>query len=74
MPERAHIGLGSNLGDRRSYLAAGLAAVAALPGTHLAAVNSSWRAAVAGRLAVWPVLEHAPERSFGRSGWARAVR
>ena len=27
MPERAHIGLGSNLSDRRSYLAAGLAAV-----------------------------------------------
>ena len=40
MPERAHIGLGSNLGDRRGYLAAGLAAVAALPGTHLAAVSS----------------------------------
>ena len=40
MSESAHVGLGSNLGDRRGYLAAGLAAIAALPDTHLVAVSS----------------------------------
>ena len=38
MPEHAHIGLGSNLGDRRGYLASGLAAVATL-GMQLTAVS-----------------------------------
>lgn len=40
MPERAHIAIGSNLDDRHAYLAAGLAAVAALPGTRITAVSS----------------------------------
>ena len=39
MPEHAHIGLGSNLGDRHGYLTSGLAAVAALPGMQLTAVS-----------------------------------
>ena len=41
-----------------------------LTGTHLAGVNSSWRAAVAGRRAVWTVLEAEPEKSFGGEGSA----
>ena len=40
MPERAHIAIGSNLHDRPTYLAAGLAAVAALPNTRVTAVSS----------------------------------
>ncbi|MEE3258496.1 MAG: 2-amino-4-hydroxy-6-hydroxymethyldihydropteridine diphosphokinase, partial [Candidatus Latescibacterota bacterium] len=40
MPERAHIAIGSNLHDRPTYLAAGLAAVAALPNPRVTAVSS----------------------------------
>ena len=35
-----------------------------LTGTHLAGVNSSWRAAVAGRRAVWTVLEPSRKRAL----------
>lgn len=34
--------IGSNLGDRRAYLEAGLKEVAALPGTHLAEVSQAY--------------------------------
>jgi len=39
MPERAHLAIGSNLNERRTYLEAGLAAISALPDTSLAAVS-----------------------------------
>ena len=42
MPERAYIAIGSNLGDRRAYLEAGLREVAALPSTRLAAVSHAY--------------------------------
>lgn len=43
--ERAYVGLGANLGDARSALAAALRALAALPDTHVAAVSSIYRTA-----------------------------
>lgn len=42
MPERAYIAVGSNLGDRRAYLEAGLRAVAAFPNTRLGAVSHAY--------------------------------
>ena len=42
MPERAYIAIGSNLGDRRAYLEAGIKEVAALPNTRLAAVSLAY--------------------------------
>ena len=42
MPERAYIAIGSNLGDRRTYLEAGIKEVAALPGTRLAAISRAY--------------------------------
>lgn len=42
---RAWVGLGANLGDARATLAAALDALAALPGTRLAAQSSIWRSA-----------------------------
>ena len=42
MPERAYIAIGSNLGDRRAYLEAGIKEVAALPNTRLAAVSQAY--------------------------------
>ena len=42
MPERAYIAIGSNLGDRRTYLEAGLKEVAALPGTRLTTVSRAY--------------------------------
>ena len=42
MPERAYIAIGSNLGDRRAYLEAGLREVATLPNTHLAEVSRAY--------------------------------
>ena len=42
MPERAYIAIGSNLGDRRTYLEAGLREVASLPSTCLAAVSRAY--------------------------------
>ena len=42
MPERAYIAIGSNLGDRRAYLKAGLKEVASLPGTRLAEVSRAY--------------------------------
>ena len=42
MPERAYIAIGSNLGDRRAYLEAGLKEVAALPNTRLAEVSHAY--------------------------------
>ena len=38
-PERAYIALGSNLGDRQAHLAAGRAALAALPRSRLLAAS-----------------------------------
>ena len=42
MPERAYIAIGSNLGDRRAYLEAGLREVGALPNTRLVAVSHAY--------------------------------
>ena len=42
MPERAYIAIGSNLGNRRAYLEAGLREVAALPNTRLVAVSHAY--------------------------------
>ena len=42
MPERAYIAIGSNLGNRRTYLEAGLREVAALPNTRLAEVSRAY--------------------------------
>ncbi|MXX38270.1 MAG: 2-amino-4-hydroxy-6-hydroxymethyldihydropteridine diphosphokinase [Gemmatimonadetes bacterium] len=42
MPERAYIAIGSNLGDRRAYLEAGLKEVASLPNTRLAEVSHAY--------------------------------
>jgi len=39
MPERAHLAIGSNLNERRTYLESGLAAISALPVTSLAVVS-----------------------------------
>jgi 2-amino-4-hydroxy-6-hydroxymethyldihydropteridine diphosphokinase len=39
-PERAYIALGSNLGDREEHLAAGRAALAALPASRLVAASA----------------------------------
>ena len=41
----AYIGLGANLGDLAGTLRAALAALAALPESHLAAVSGAWRSA-----------------------------
>ena len=42
MPERAYIAIGGNLGDRRTYLEAGIKEAAALPNTRLAAVSCAY--------------------------------
>jgi 2-amino-4-hydroxy-6-hydroxymethyldihydropteridine diphosphokinase len=44
-PARAYIGLGANLGDARATLEAARDALAALPGSTLAACSSWWRSA-----------------------------
>ncbi len=49
MPELVFVGLGSNLGDRAAYLAAGLAALAAAAGVRLVAVSSAYASAPVGR-------------------------
>ena len=46
--EEAYVGLGSNLGDRRARLAAAFSALAALPGTTLAARSSLYESAPLG--------------------------
>ncbi len=51
MPERAYIAIGSNLGDRHAYLQAGLRAIAALPGTRLAAVSQVYETSPVGPVA-----------------------
>ena len=51
MPERAYIAIGSNLGNRRAYLEAGLRAVAALPHTRLAEVSQAYETAPMGPVA-----------------------
>ena len=51
MPERAYIAIGSNLGDRRTYLEAGLREVVALPGTRLMAVSRAYETLPVGPVA-----------------------
>jgi 2-amino-4-hydroxy-6-hydroxymethyldihydropteridine diphosphokinase len=48
MAEPAYIGIGSNLGDRQSYLEAGVAGVASLSGVKLEAVSSVYETAPVG--------------------------
>ena len=48
MPERAYIGIGSNLGDRRAYLDSGLAALSALVGAEPDALSSIYETAPQG--------------------------
>lgn len=43
--QRAYVGLGANLGDAQGALATALRALAALPGTRVAAVSSIYRTA-----------------------------
>lgn len=45
---RAYVALGGNLGNRRERLETGLAALAALPGTHLAARSAYYETAPVG--------------------------
>lgn len=45
---RAYVALGGNLGDRRARLEAGFTALAALPGTHLAARSAYYETAPLG--------------------------
>ena len=40
MPEEAFVGLGSNLGDRRGFVASGVAAIRRLPGVELCVPSS----------------------------------
>ena len=40
MPEEAFVGLGSNLGDRRGFIASGVAAIGRLPGVELCRPSS----------------------------------
>ena len=40
MPEEAFVGLGSNLGDRRRFIASGAAAIGRLPGVELCRTSS----------------------------------
>lgn len=56
MTERAYIALGSNLGDRASYLAGARAAVATLPGTRLLAASRVEETAPFGSGAQGPYL------------------
>lgn len=42
MPERAYVAIGSNLGDRRAYLQAGIKEVAALSDTRLVALSRAY--------------------------------
>ena len=51
MPERAYIAIGGNLGDRRAYLQAGIKEIAALPGTHLAAISRAYETQAVGPVA-----------------------
>ena len=51
MPERAYIAIGGNLGDRRAYLQAGIKEIAALPGTHLAAISRAYETEAMGPVA-----------------------
>lgn len=44
-PQRAYVGLGANLGEARAALREAVLALAALPGTTLAAVSSLYRTA-----------------------------
>jgi 2-amino-4-hydroxy-6-hydroxymethyldihydropteridine diphosphokinase len=44
----AYVALGSNLGDRAAHLAAALAALADLPGTHLLSVSATYETAPVG--------------------------
>ena len=48
MPERAYIGIGSNLGDRRAHLEAGLADLTALAGAEPDALSSIYETAPLG--------------------------
>jgi len=50
MPEKAYIGLGSNLGDRQAYLTGGLQALGDLPGTRIEALSSLFETPPAGYL------------------------
>ncbi len=50
MPERAFIGMGSNLGDRRAFLEAGLTALADLEGVMPIALSSLYETAPQGYL------------------------
>ena len=45
---RAYVGLGSNLGDRETHLAAAAEAIDALPGTHVTGVSSVYETAPVG--------------------------
>ena len=51
MPERTYIAIGGNLGDRRAYLQAGIKEIAALPGTHLAAISRAYETQAVGPVA-----------------------
>ena len=56
MSELAFVALGSNLGDRRAFLAQALAAISLLPSCRLAAVGSVEETAPLGGLAQGPFL------------------
>jgi len=51
MTERAHLAIGSNLDERRTYLEAGLAAISALPDTSVAAVSHIYETSPLGPIA-----------------------
>ena len=55
-PECADVALGSNLGDRAAHLAAAQAAIAALPGTRVAAASRVEETAPVGPVAQGPYL------------------
>jgi 2-amino-4-hydroxy-6-hydroxymethyldihydropteridine diphosphokinase len=48
MAEKAYVGIGSNLGDRRAYLEAGFTELTAVPGIQLDAVSSVYETAPIG--------------------------
>lgn len=56
MPERAAIALGSNLGERESFLARARAGIAALPGTRIVRATGVEETAPVGPVAQGPFL------------------
>ena len=55
-PVRTFVALGSNLGDRESWLRAGREALAELPGTHVVGASSLYQTAPVGPVAQGPYL------------------